>query len=264
MSHTELEVWQRPEPRAYFQPSQTTYYETTRRENRGQGGTVARALGTVFANGVLGWAAWSAHQACLNGNAHSVAAEAVVGALAGGAAVLAGSGFLSRTEAGVWVGALLSPVALILGGFGVLLWAPKWPASMVATLMVGVLNGGLTAIAMRLKREVRQSDHEAGMQYDRIVGDLQMNSDTQEHKTKRTRIKHSAWFRVGHSAEGQAARAEYELHLRYPDIVAAPERYADAGRELPAGRQPLAIAAAGEPVDDWMAVADGLRDNATR
>jgi hypothetical protein len=177
VNHTELEVWQRPE-RAYFQPSQTTYYETTRRENRGQGGAVARALGTVGANGLLGWATWSAHQACINGNAHSIAAETAVGVIAAGTAALAGAGFLSRTEAGSWAGTLLSPVALVLAGFGALLWAPKWPASMTATLMFGALNGGIAAVLMKLKREERKLNHAAGMQHDAIAGDLQKNYDT--------------------------------------------------------------------------------------
>lgn len=263
MNRTELEVWQRPERRTYFQPSHTTYYETTRRENRGQGGAVTRALGAVIANGILGWAAWSAHQACLNGNAHSVAAEVVISAAAGGTAVLAGTGFLSRTEAGSWAGTLLSPVALVLGGFGALLWAPKWPASMTATLMFGALNGGIAAVITKLKREVRQSDHEAGMQYDRIVGDLQMNADTQDAKTDRARIKHQAWFRAGHYADRGPARVEYQLHLRYPETFPAPEGYPgpDASRELPAARQPLAITSGVEHVDDWMALADALDEH---
>lgn len=267
MNHAELEVWQRPERRTYFQPSQTTYYETTRRENRGQGGIVVRALGVLGANGILGWAAWSAHQACLNGNAHSIVAEAAVGALTAGTGTLAGAGFLSRTEAGSWAGALLSPVAVILGGFDVLLWAPKWPGSVAAALLFGGLNGGLAAIRIKLKRETRKAEHEAGMQHDRIAGDLQKNLDTQEHETERARMRYQAWFHVGRDADRRSDRAVYDLSLRHPDIVAAPERYADpnAGRELPARRQPLAITTGTESVDDWMDLADGLRDtNTTR
>ncbi|ACU71784.1 hypothetical protein Caci_2875 [Catenulispora acidiphila DSM 44928] len=257
MSHAELEPW-KPQRNAYFQPSQTTYYETTCRENRGQGGTVARALGAVFANGLLGWGAWSAHQACLNGSAHSVAAEAVVSAAAAGSAALAGAGFLSRTEAGSWAGALLSPVALILGGVGVLLWAPKWPASLVATAMFGVLNGGLAWVVAKANREVRKTEHEAGMQYDRIAGNLQMNLDSEQHKTERARIKHQSWFHVGRDADQRADRVVYDLHLRHPDIVPAPERYSSP-TELAAAPTRLAITAGRE--DDWMALADVLDVN---
>lgn len=259
MNHTELEAWQRPERRTYFQASQTTYYETTRRENRGRGGTVARTFGAVFANGLLGWATWSAHQACLNGNTHSIAAETVVTAFAGGTAALAGMGFLSKTETGSWAGTLLAPVSLLLGGFGVMLWAPSWAASLAATDIFGALNGGLAAIATKLKREVRQSDHEAGMQHDRIAGDLQKNLDSQEHKTERARIQHQAWIRVGHDADRRAARAVYDLHLRHPDIVAAPERYTPA--ELAAAPTRLAITAGREAADDWMALADVLDEH---
>lgn len=263
MSRTEIEVWQRPERRAYFQPSQTTYYETTRRENRGQGGTVTRALGAVGANGTFGWAAWSAHQACIHGNAHSIAAEAVVAAFAAGAAALAGMGFASKTEAGSWAGTLLAPVSLVLGGFGVMLWAPSWAASLAATDIFGALNGGLAAIAAKLKREVRKSDHEAGMQYDRIVGDLQKNSDTQDAKTDRARIKYQAWVDASHDIDRQYNQSVHELHLRYPGVVAPPERHAgrDVGRELPSARRPLAITSGAEPVDDWMALADVLDEH---
>ncbi|WP_297826528.1 hypothetical protein [Mycobacterium sp.] len=256
MNSYELEP--RPQNR-YFTPSQTTYYDTTRRENRGQGGTVARALGALGANGLLGWAAWSAHQACIHGNAHSVAAEAVVAAFAGGTATLAGMGFLSKTEAGSWAGTLLAPVSLLLGGFGVMLWAPNWAASLAATDIFGALNGGLAAIAAKLKREVRKSDHEAGMQHDRIAGDLQKNLDSEQHKTERARIKHQAWIRVGHDADRRAAQAVYDLHLRHPDIVAAPERYTPT--ELAAAPTRLAITTGREAADDWMALADVLDEH---
>lgn len=258
MNHTELEVWQRPERRTYFQASQTTYYETTRRENRGHGGTVARAFGVVFANGLLGWAAWSAHQACLNGNAHSVVAETATGVATAATGALASVGFLSRTEAGSWAGALLSPVALILAGFDVLLWAPKWPASVAASLLFGGLNAGLAAIRIKLKREERRFNHEAGMQHDRIAGDLQKNLDTQDAETERARIEHQAWFHVGHDADARAARAQYELHLRHPGTVAAPPGYTPT--ELAAAPTRLAITT-GRENDDWMALADVLNEH---
>lgn len=257
MNHAEIEVWQRPERRTYFQPSQTTYYETTRRENRGSGGAVVRALGVAFANGLLGWAAWSAHQACLNGNAHSMVAEVVTGAVTAATGSLAGTGFLSRTPAGSWAGALLSPVALILGGFDVLLWAPKWPASVAASLMFGGLNGGLAFVLTKLKREERKYNHEAGMQHDAIAGDLQKNYDMQTAMTERARIEHQAWIRVGHDADRRAAQAVYDLHLRHPDIVAAPPSYAPA--ELAAAPTRLAITT-GREADDWMALADVLNE----
>lgn len=258
MNHTELEVWQRPERRSYFQPSQTTYYETTRRENRGSGGTVARAFGVVFTNGLLGWATWSAHQACLNGNAHSVVAETATGIATAATGALAGAGFLSRTPAGSWAGALLSPVAVILGGFDVLLWAPKWPASVAASLLFGGLNGGLAFVLTKLKREERRYNHEAGMQHDRIAGDLQKNLDSEQHKTERARIKHQAWIHVGYDADRRSDRAVYDLHLRHPDIVAAPERYTP---ELAAAPTRLAITAGREAADDWMALADVLDEH---
>ena len=114
MNQYELEVWQRPARNQYFQPAPTTYYETTRRENRGQGGLVARLLGAAAANGILGWAAWSAHQACLHGNAHSVLAEGVVAAASAGSAGLAAKGFTSKTDRGSWLGAVFSPISLLL------------------------------------------------------------------------------------------------------------------------------------------------------
>jgi hypothetical protein len=260
----ELEVWQRPAHNQYFQPSPTTYYETTRRENRGQGGVVARLFAAVSANGILGWAAWSAHQACLNGNAHSAVAETVAGAATAATGALGGAGFLSRTEAGSWAGALLSPVALILAGFDVLLWAPKWPASMAAALLFGGLNGGIALVVAKLKREERKLGHEAGMQHDAITGRLQENWDTQTAKTERARIKHQTWIAVGHDADRRADRAVYDLHVRHPDIVAPPERYADRQpvREMPAGRQPRAITSGAEPpVDDWMDLAAALDEH---
>lgn len=266
MSHTELEVWQQPQQRQYFQPSQTTYYETTRRRKYSVGAVVAGVVGVVGSDGILGWAAWSAHQACIHGNVHSVIAETVVGAASGVSAVLAGFGFASKTEQGGWAGTLLAPVSLVLAGFGVLLWAPGWSASMVITLMEGVLNGGLAAVGIRLGREERKFNHEAGMQHDQIAGGLQKNSDSEEHKTERTRIKHRAWFEVGYDADRRADRAVYDLHVRHPDIVTAPERYSgrQPAREIPANSQPRAITSGAEPVDDWMALADGLHDTANR
>lgn len=257
--NTEIEVWQRPERRTYFQPSQTTYYETTRRENRGSGGAVVRALGVVCSNGLLGWAAWSAHQACLNGNAHSIVAETATGAATAATGALAGIGFLSRTEAGSWAGALLSPVALILGGFDVLLWAPKWPASVAAALMFGGLNAGLAAVWAKLKREERRLNHEAGMQHDRIAGDLQKNLDTQDAETERARYEYQAWFRTGRDADDRAARAQYELHLRHPGTVAAPSSYTPT--ELAAAPTRLAITTGRKDGDDWMALADVLNEH---
>lgn len=266
MNQYELEVWQRPARNQYFQPSPTTYYETTRRENRGPGGTVARLFAAVSANGILSWAAWSAHQACLNGNAHSVVAETVAGAATAGAGALGGAGFLSRTEAGSWAGALLSPVALILAGFDVLLWAPKWPAATAAALLFGGLNGGIAAVLTKLKRDERKLNHEAGMQHDAITGRLQENWDTQNAKTERARIKHQAWIAVGHDADRRPDRVTHDLYLRHPDLGTPPARYTNprSAREMPAGRQPLAITSGAEPVDDWMALADGLHDNANR
>lgn len=263
MSHAELEPWQRPEQRTYFQPSQTTYYETTRRENRGGGALIAGAFGVVGANALLGWAAWSAHQACIHGNAHSVVAEAIVGATAVGSGAFAVRGFASGTESGSWAGALLSPVSLVLTGFGVLLWAPGWSASMVGALMVGTLNAGLAVVGIKLKREERRLNHEAGMQHDAIAGDLQKNYDAQQAKTERKSLKYRAWFHVGRDADGRADRTEYALHLRHPEIVAAPERYGDnrPNRELPASRQPRAITSGAERVDDWMALADVLDEH---
>lgn len=266
MNHTELEVWQRPQRNQYFQPSPTTYYETTRRDNRGPGGIVARLFAAVSANGIFGWAAWSAHQACLNGNAHSAVAEIVAGIVTAATGALGGAGFLSRTEAGGWAGALLSPVALILGGFDVLLWAPKWPASMAAALLFGGLNGGIAVVVTKLKRDERKFNHEAGMQHDAITGRLQENWDTQAAETERARIKHQAWVHVGYDADRRADRAVYDLHMRHPDIVAPPEHYTNPrpAHQMPAGRQPLAITSGAEPVDDWMALADGLHDTANR
>ena len=256
--HTDIEPWRRPEEKTYFRPSQATYYETTRREHRGAGTLVAGAFGVIGANGLIGWAAWSAHQACIHGNSHSVAAEAVVAATTVTTAALAGKGFASGTESGAWTGTLLSPISLILVGFGVLLWAPGWSASMVGTLMLGTLNAGLAAVGIKLKREEKKFNHEAGMQHDAITGDLQKNWDTQQAKTERKAMKHRAWFHVGRDADARADRTTYDLHVRHPEIVAAPERY--AGRELPAARQPLAIAAAEEAPDDWMALADNVLD----
>lgn len=259
MNRAELEARQaRPDQGAYFRASQTTYYETTRRENRGRAGAVAGAFGVLGANALLGWATWSAHQACIHGNAHSVAAEAIVAAAAGGSAVLAGSGFASGTESGSWTGTLLSPVSLILVGFGVLLWAPGWSASMVGALMMGTLNAGLAAVGIKLKREERRFNHEAGMQHDAIAGDLQKNWDTQQAKIERKALKYRAWFHIGRIADARADRAVYDLHVRHPEIVAPPERYT---RELPAGRQPLAITTGDEPADDWMALADALDEH---
>lgn len=263
MSHYELEVWQRPETPRYFQPSPTTYYETTRRRKYSVGSIVAGVVGALGGDGILGWAAWSAHQACVHGNAHSKAAETVVAAASGASAVLAGFGFASKTERGSWAGTLLAPVSLVLAGFGVLLWAPGWSASMAATLIEGAFTGGVAAVVVRFSREERKFNHEAGMQHDRIAGDLQRNYDTQTSKTERARIEYQAWFHVGHDADRRADRAVYDLHVRHPDVVAAPERYSD--RRLPAGRQPLAITSGAEPVvDDWMALADGLRDTTNR
>jgi hypothetical protein len=266
VSHTELEVWQRPQQRQYFQPSPTSYYETTRRRKYSIGAVVAGVVGAIGADGILGWAAWSAHQACIHGNVHSIAAEAIVGAASSTSAVLAGFGFASKTDRGSWAGTLLTPVSLVLAGFGVLLWAPGWPASMVTALMEGVLDAGLAAVGIKFGREERKFNHEAGMQHDQIAGGLQKNLDSEEHETERTRIKHRAWFEIGHDADRRADRVEYDLHVRHPDIVAAPERYTDRqpSRELPAAAQPLAITSGGEPADDWMAIADGLRDNARR
>lgn len=260
MSHYELEPWQPRQQNRYFTPSQTTYYETTRRRKYSLGSIVAGVVGAFSGDGILGWAAWSAHQACVHGNAHSMAAEVAVTALSAGSAVLAAFGFASKTERGSWAGTLLAPISLILAGFGVLLWAPGWPASMVTTLIEGTFNGGIAAVVVKFNREERRFNHEAGMQHDRITGDLQKNHDTQTEKTERTRIKHQAWFRAGRDADARVDRAVYDLHQRHPDIVAAPERYAahDAARELPAARKPLAITTGAEPADDWTAVLDSL------
>lgn len=260
MNQYELEVWQRPMRNQYFQPSPTTYYETTRGRKYGVGSIVAGVVGAIGGDGILGWAAWSAHQACINGNAHSVAAEAVVAAASVGSGVLAAFGFASRTERGSWAGTLLAPLSLVLAGFGVLLWSPGWPASMVTTGMEGVLDGALAAVVVKFGREERRFNHEAGMQYDRIAGDLQKNYDTQSGETERARIERQAWFNVGHDADRRADRAVYDLSTRHPDIVAPPERYTDrqSAREMPAGRRPLAITSGAEPVDDWMDLADAI------
>lgn len=255
---TDIEPWSRPD-KAYFRPSPTTYYETTRRENRSRAGAVWGGLGVVGANGMIGWAAWSAHMACVNGNAHSIAAEAVIGALSAGSGIYAISGFISGTERGSWAGTLLAPISLFLAGFGVLLWSPGWAASAAGALIAGALNGGLGAVVIKLKREERQMNHAAGMQYDAITGALQRNWDTQQARTERRRLKFASWFHAGRVADARVDQAVYDLHLRHPDTVAAPERY--ASRELPAGRQPLAITAGAEPADDWMALADVLTEH---
>lgn len=254
---TDIEPWRRPD-KTYFRPSGTSYYETTRREHR-SGGIVAAIAGAMVASdGILGWAAWSAHQACLHGNAHSVLAESVVAAASAGSAVLAAKGFTSKTDRGSWLGAVFSPISLLLAGFGVLLWAPGWPASTVITLMEGVLDAGLAAVGVNLKREERKFNHEAGMQHDAIAGDLQRNYDTQQAKTERKAMKYRAWFHVGRQADAPADRITYDLHLRHPETVAPPERYT---RELPATRRPLAITSGAEPADDWMALADVLDEH---
>lgn len=258
MTHADIEPWHRPEENVYFRASQATYYESSRRDRRG-GGLVAAIAGAIAASdGILGWAAWSAHQACLHGNAHSVLAEGVVAAASVGSAGLAAKGLTSKTDRGSWLGAVFSPVSLLLAGFGVLLWAPGWSASMVITLMEGALDAGLVAVGVNLRREERKFNHEAGMQHDAIAGGLQKNHDTQRAMTERKALKYRAWFHVGRVADARADRAVYDLHVRHPEIVPAPERY--AGRELPAGQRPLAIAAAAEPADDWMALADHVFD----
>lgn len=257
--HTDIEPWRRPEETTvYFRASQTSYYETTRREHRSAGALVAGTFGVIAANGLIGWAAWSAHQACLNGNAHSIAAEAVVGALSAGSGIYAISGFSSGTKAGSWAGTLLTPISLILAGFGVVLWSPDWPASTAGALIMGSLNAGLAALGIKLKREEQQRRHEAGMQHDAIAGRLQENWDTQQARTERRRLKFAAWFHVGRVADARADRAVYDLHVRHPDIIAAPERH--TGRELPAGHKPLAITSGSESADDWMALADHVFD----
>lgn len=256
MSHAELEPWN-PRPR-YFAPSQTTYYETTRRRKYSLKAIISGVVGTLGGDGILGWAAWSAHEACVHGNTHSVVVGAVVAAASAVSATLAGFGFASKTERGSWTGTLFTPVSLILVGFGVLLWAPGWPASMVTTLMEGTLDGGIAVVVVKFCREERRYNHEAGMQHDRIAGDLQKNLDTQEHETERARIEYAAWFHVGHDADRRADQAVYDLSLRHPDIVAAPRSYAPA--ELAAAPTRLAITAGRENADDWMALADVLNE----
>lgn len=258
MTYADIEPWRRPEEKTYFRASQTTYYETTRRDRRGGGLVAAIAGAMVASDGILGWAAWSAHQACLHGNAHSVVAEGVVAAASVGSASLAAKGFASKTDRGSWLGAVFSPISLLLAGFGVLLWAPDWPASMVTTLMEGVLDAGIAAVGVNLRREERRFNHEAGMQHDAIAGDLQKNYDTQQAKTERKALKYRAWFHIGRVADARADRAVFDLHVRHPEIVPAPERY--AARELEAGRRPLAITSSAEPADDWMALADHVFD----
>jgi hypothetical protein len=261
VTHADIEPWRRPEETVYFRASQATYYESTRRASRG-GGLVAAIVGAMVASdGILGWAAWSAHQACLHGNAHSVLAEGVVAAVSVGSAGLAITGLTSKTDRGSWLGAVFSPISLLLAGFGVLLWAPGWSASMVITLMEGVLDAGLVAVGVNLKREERKYNHEAGMQHDAIAGDLQKNYDTQKAKTERKALKYRAWFHIGRIADDRVDRTVYDLHTRHPEIVPAPERY--AGRELPAGQRPLAITSGAETelADDWMALADVLYEH---
>jgi len=255
VNQCELEVWQRPARNRYFQPSSTTYYETTRRRKYSVGAIVAGCVGALGGDGILGWAAWSTHQASIHGNTHSLIAEAVVAAASATSAVLAAFGFASKTERGATAGTILTPASLVIDGFGVLLWAPGWPASAVITLMEGVFTGGVAAVMVRFGREERRFNHEAGMQHDRIAGDLQKNYDTQTSKTERTYLKYSAWLHTDRRVD----QTVYELHLRHPGVVSAPERYAPT--ELAAAPTRLAITARREPADDWMALADVVADN---
>lgn len=217
MNRTGIEQWQqRPAAqKPYFTPTPQTYYASTQQEEPSR----FPAMAWIAPNAVVGWAGWSAHQACVHGDGHSVVGTTILGAAAAVSAALAGWGFASKKSAGAVAGAVLAPISLILAGFGVLLWSPTWPAAWAAALLGGAVNGGVWALRITLRRWHRKMLHEAGLKHDEHSHDLEKTEIVETHKTTRKAIGYQEGVDVAYALELRQAIRDQQFHQRHPDIA---------------------------------------------
>lgn len=223
--NTSIQQWQRRTPEAdrqYYNPTPTSYFEQISDEEEARGGGVAGVLAWIGANAGLFGAAWSAHEACVHGNAHSGTATSVLTVVAGSSLVAGVAGLLSKKTVGVIAGAVMSPLSLVLAGFGVILWSPGWPAAWGGLLLFGSLNGGIIALKAAIKWALRRMKHEAGMQHAAITGGLQDTQIRENGATTRAAIGYQEHVDVAYSMEARQYHREAAWHRQHPDAFPPP------------------------------------------
>jgi len=219
----QIQQWQaRPAEvdRPYFERTPATYYAaaSTKHARPGAGSMLAWAA----PNAVCAWAEWSAHMSCVSGNAHSVVAEAVLGALAAGSATLAGLGFASGTDIGTGAAAVLAPSSLVLGGFGVILWSPSWPAAFAAAVIVAAVNLGIAGVRTVLRMVSGRWVHQAGLAHDAHSAQLEQTRIVQNGETTRTAIAYQRDVDVAQELAVREYLRDLDMHRRYPELFNAP------------------------------------------
>ena len=223
MTSTQIQQWQaRPAEvdQAYYARTPATYYAAASEKHSRSG--VGAVLAWAAPNAVCAWAEWAAHMTCVSGNAHSVAAEVVLGTLAGGAAALAGLGFASGTETGTAAGAVLAPSSLVLAGFGVILWSPSWPAGFAAAIITAAVNLGIVGVRMVWRMMAGRWVHQSGLAHDAHLATLEQTRLVQNGETTRAAIAYQRDVDVTRELAMREYQRNLNMHHRYPDVFSAP------------------------------------------
>jgi hypothetical protein len=233
MTGADIAQWQRQPAgydQHYYRPD-TTYHATTFANAAGPhkpGHAVVAWLGPNAA--VLGIETL-VHVAAVDGNGHSVAASAFLGAIAaagiGIAGVLAKPG--GRSADFDWRGARVEAAALF-GGFGLgcatlggLLWIEGVEATLAAMAVgAGAISSVVWSIRHKITRLFERDAHEAGMQADQHLHGLQQTREHEFHATARTAIGYQAVVDSDGRADRITSRSDYELALRHPDLFSLP------------------------------------------